>query len=96
LRLASAGSHLKDHLKAHPWLREAGWRSRMNKADNSFRYFNSSPGRSCWRVMMCFRFPLFLRNAEDMLFEREIDICHGTVRKWRRRRFDPLPAKPAR
>jgi len=27
-------------------------------------------------VMMYVRFPLSLRNVEDLLFERGIDICH--------------------
>jgi hypothetical protein len=30
-------------------------------------------------VMMYVRFPLSLRNVEDLLFERGIDICHKTV-----------------
>jgi transposase-like protein len=29
---------------------------------------------------MYVRFPLSLRNVEDLLFERGIDICHETVR----------------
>ena len=33
-------------------------------------------------VMMYVRFPLSLRNVEDLLFERGIDICHETVRHW--------------
>ncbi|WP_374956452.1 IS6 family transposase [Sphingomonas sp. PP-CE-3G-477] len=32
--------------------------------------------------MMYVRFPLSLRNVEDLLFERGIDICHETVRHW--------------
>jgi transposase-like protein len=32
--------------------------------------------------MMYIRFPLSLRNVEDLLFERGIDICHETVRFW--------------
>jgi transposase-like protein len=31
-------------------------------------------------VLMYVRFPLSLRNVEDLLFERGIDICHETVR----------------
>ena len=27
-------------------------------------------------------FPLSLRNVEDLLFERALDICHETVRSW--------------
>ena len=30
--------------------------------------------------MLYIRFPLSLRNVEDLLFERGIDICHETVR----------------
>ena len=29
-----------------------------------------------------FRFPLSLRNVEDLLYERGIDICHEAVRNW--------------
>jgi len=32
--------------------------------------------------MLCVRFPLSLRNVEDLLFERGIDICYETVRLW--------------
>ena len=39
--------------------------------------------------MMYVRFPLSLRNVEDLLFERGIDICHETVRfGWNR--FRPM------
>ena len=34
-------------------------------------------------------FPLPLRNCEDLLFERGIDICHETVRMWWNR-FGPM------
>jgi putative transposase len=46
-----------------------------------FRCFNSSPEVVRLVVMMYVRFPLSLRNVEDLLFERGIDICHeGTVK----------------
>ncbi len=32
--------------------------------------------------MMYIRYPLSLRQVEDLLFERGIDICHETVRFW--------------
>ena len=32
--------------------------------------------------MLYVRFPLSLRNVEDLLFERGIDVCHETVRLW--------------
>jgi putative transposase len=40
-------------------------------------------------VMLYVRFPLSLRNVEDLLFERGIDICHETVRLWWNR-FGPM------
>ena len=39
--------------------------------------------------MMYIRFPLSLRQVEDLLHERGIDICHETVRAWWNR-FGPL------
>jgi len=39
--------------------------------------------------MMYVRYPLSLRNVEDLLFERGIDICHETVRLWWNR-FGPM------
>ena len=47
---------------------------------NPFRYFHSSPEAIGLVVMIYVRFPLSLRNVEDLLFERGIDICHETVR----------------
>jgi transposase-like protein len=49
---------------------------------NPFRYFNSSPEVIRLTVMMYIRHPLSLRQVEDLLFERGIDICHETVRFW--------------
>jgi hypothetical protein len=45
-----------------------------------FRWFDSSPEVLRLVVLMYVRFPLSLRNVEDLLFERGIDICHETVR----------------
>ena len=56
---------------------------------NPFRYFNSSPEVIRLVVMMYVRYPFSLRNVEDLLFERGIDICHETVRLWWNR-FGPL------
>ena len=47
-----------------------------------FRYFKTSPEIIQLAVMMYVRFPLSLRNVEDLLHERGIDICHETVRHW--------------
>jgi putative transposase len=55
---------------------------RPRKPASPFRYFNSSPEVIRLVVMMYVRFPLSLRNVEDLLFERGIDICHETVRMW--------------
>lgn len=40
-----------------------------------FRYFHSSPEVIRLVVLMYVRFSLFLRNVEDLLLERGIDIC---------------------
>ncbi len=37
---------------------------------NPFRYFNSSPEVIRLAVMMYIRYPLSLRQVEDLLFER--------------------------
>jgi putative transposase len=62
---------------------------------NPFRYFNSSPEVIRLAVMMYVRYPLSLRNVEDLLHERGIDICHETVRFWWNR-FGPLFAAEIR
>ncbi len=62
---------------------------------NPFRCFNSSPEIIRLAVMMYVRFPLSLRQVEDLLFERGIDICHETVRFWWNR-FGPLFAAEIR
>jgi hypothetical protein len=46
---------------------------RSKKPASPFRYFNSSPEVIRLVVMMYVRFPLSLRNVEDLLFERGID-----------------------
>jgi hypothetical protein len=53
---------------------------RPKKPANPFRYFNSSPEEIRLVVLMYVRFPLWVRNVEDLLFERGIDISHETVR----------------
>ena len=56
---------------------------------NPFRYFNSSPEVIRLAVMLYIRYPLSLRQVEDLLFERGIDICHETLRYgWNR--FAPV------
>ena len=53
------------------------------------RYFNSSPEVIRLVVMMYVRYPLSLRNVENLLAERGIDISHETVRFWANR-FGPI------
>ena len=62
---------------------------------NPFRYFNSSSEIIRLTVMMYVRYPLSLRQVEDLLFERGIDICHETVRFWWNR-FGPMFAAEIR
>ena len=38
--------------------------------------------------MMYIRYPLWLRQVEDILFERGIDVIHGTI-QYRWNRFGP-------
>ncbi len=47
-----------------------------------FRYFKTSPEIIRLAVMLYVRYPLSLRNVEDLLHERGIDITHETVRFW--------------
>ncbi len=70
-------------------------RRRSKPKPDPFRYFNSSPEVIRLVVMLYVRFPLSLRNVEDLLFERGIDICHETVRLWWNR-FGPLFAADIR
>jgi putative transposase len=44
-----------------------------------FRYFDSSPEVTRLVVQMDVRHPLSLRNVEDLLAERGIDICHECI-----------------
>src|SRR5690606_26075163 len=65
------------------------------KPPSPFRYFHSSPEVIRMVVMLYVRYPLSLRNVEDLLFERGIDLCHETVRLWWNR-FGPLFAADIR
>ena len=60
-----------------------------------FKYFHSSPEIIRLAVMIYVRFPLSLRNVEDLLHERGIDISHETVRYWWDR-FGPMFAAEIR
>lgn len=62
---------------------------------NPFRYFKTSPEIIRLAVMMYVRYPLSLRQVEDLLSERGIDISHETVRAWWNR-FGPIFAAEIR
>jgi putative transposase len=64
-------------------------------ARNPFRYFNSSPEVIRLAVMMYVKYPLSLRNVEDLLAERGIDVSYETVRHWWNR-FGPMFAADIR
>ena len=63
--------------------------------NNPFRYFKTSPEVIRLAVMMYVRYPLSLRQVEDILFERGIDISHETIRYWWNR-FGPMFAAEIR
>jgi len=60
-----------------------------------FKWFKTSPEIIRLAVMLYVRFPLSLRNVEDLLHERGIDISHETVRFWWHR-FGPMFAAEIR
>jgi putative transposase len=62
---------------------------------NPFKYFKTSPEIIRLAVMLYIRFPLSLRNVEDLLHERGIEISHETVRFWWNR-FGPMFAAEIR
>lgn len=66
----------------------------MTKSD-PFRYFKTSREIIRLAVMMYVRFPLSLRNVEDLLHERGIDVSHESVRFWWHR-FGPMFAAEIR
>ena len=66
----------------------------MTKPD-PFRYFKTSREIIRLVVMLYVRFPLSLRNVEDLLHERGIDVSHEAVRFWWHR-FGPMFASEIR
>jgi transposase-like protein len=54
-----------------------------------FRYFKTGPEIIRLAVMLYIRYLLSLRNVEDLLHERGIEISHETVPFWRNR-FGPM------
>ena len=66
----------------------------MTKSD-PFKGFHSSPEIIRLAVMLYVRFPLSLRNVEDLLHERGVDVSHAAVRYWWHR-FGPMFASEIR
>lgn len=62
---------------------------------NLFKGFQSSPEIIRLAVMLYVRFPLSLRNVEDLLHERGVEISHEIVRFWWHR-FGPVFAAEIR
>lgn len=55
-------------------------------ATNPFRYFKTSPEVIRLAVMLYVKYPLSLRNVEDLLAERGMDIAHEMTRRNRAQR----------
>jgi len=66
----------------------------MEKRD-PFKYFKTSPEIIRLVVMMYVRFQLSLRNVEDLLHERGVDVSHESIRYWWNR-FGPTFASEIR
>jgi putative transposase len=49
---------------------------------STFRFFKASPEVIRLAVMLYLRFPLSLRNVEDLLHEWGIEVSHELVRFW--------------
>jgi putative transposase len=60
-----------------------------------FKWFKTSPEIIRLAVMLYVRFPLSLRNVEDLLHERGVEISHETIRFWWHR-FGPMFAAEIR
>ena len=60
-----------------------------------FKSLKTSPEIIRLAVMIYIRFPLSLRNVEDLLHERGVEISHETVRFWWLR-FGPIFASEIR
>jgi putative transposase len=54
-----------------------------------FRYFKSRPEIIRLAMKVYIRYPLSLRNVEDLLHERGFEVSHETVRYWWNR-FGPM------
>jgi hypothetical protein len=62
-------------------VRSVTWPCGMTQR-SPFRYFNTPTEFIRLAVMFYIRFPLSLRNVEELLHERGIEISHETMRYW--------------
>ena len=62
---------------------------RPRQPQRPFHYFKTSPEVIRLAVLLYVKYPLSLRNVEDLVHERGIDISHETVRNWWNR-FRPM------
>jgi len=61
----------------------------------SFKYFKHNPAIIQLAILLYIRYTLSLRQVEEMLFERGVDISHETIRLlWNR--FGPRIAQSIR
>jgi len=54
----------------------------MTAPSSPFRYFKTSPEVIRLAVMLYISYPLSLRNVEDLLAQRGLDVSYETVRYW--------------
>lgn len=52
---------------------------RRRKPASPFCYFNTSPEVIRLAVLMYVKYPLSLRNVEDLIHERGIDVSHDEL-----------------
>jgi putative transposase len=62
----------------------------------SCRYFKTSPEIIQLAVMLHVRFPLSMKNVEDLLYERGMNVSYESVRYWwqwfgLKKAFEKLP-----
>ncbi len=65
---------------ALPYLIPHAWEEDASAAAGPVPLFDSSPKVIWLAVTIYLKYPLLLRNVEDLLHERGIDLCRETVR----------------
>ena len=61
------------------WLERGRGGAQLPPCTIAFRFLNSAPEVIHLTMLPYIRYPLSLRQVEDLLFDRGIDICHETV-----------------